>query len=68
MYGYISNERGVKPDYISFVVTLYLFNDIWRVVRFGMYVLGYIIGKSVSATVEIKCDIQIIYYFRITLL
>ena len=117
--GYISTERGLKPDYISFVVTFVvsfclnrvflkfllvtrqvlfiliegcwfieyffiggelrqafydslrnLLNDIWSVVRCYMYWLDYVIwflAGSVSAVVEIKNDIQIIYYFHITL-
>ena len=45
-----------------------LLNDIWRMVRFNMYVLDYAIWflvGSVSAVVEIKSDIQIIYYFMV---
>ena len=47
-----------------------LLNDIWKMVRFEMYtldcVIWFLVG-SVSAVVEIKSDIQIIYYFHITL-
>ena len=47
-----------------------LLNDIWRMVRFDVYVLDYVIWflvGSVSAVVVIKSDIQIIYYFHVTL-
>ena len=47
-----------------------LLNDIWRMVRFDMYVIDYVIWflvGSIGAIVEIKSGIQIIYYFHITL-
>ena len=47
-----------------------LLNDIWRVFRFGIYVLDYVIWflvGSLSAVVQLKSDIQIVYYFHITL-
>ena len=47
-----------------------LLNVIWRMVRLDMCVLDYVIWflvGSVSAVVEIKSDIQIIYYFHVTL-
>ena len=60
-YSFIRSEMGE----VFFYCFRNLLNDIWRIVRFDMYVLDYniwfLVG-SVGAVVEITSDVQIFWF------